>query len=465
MDSVAAIASNGNYVCIPSVPIFDEHDDKNGYFSRDRLQNLADNCNRRAATTGDLSPFGPGHTDDDGAEVNQPFIWGYLTNYHVGQFGPSRLTTLMADFWIKQKIRSVGPDGKLMLWYGPDLFLEYPRRSIELWPKDDVIDWVALLKRTPERDLGLLTFSKKNGKLRYSKDYAMASPTDDPRNFDPTAAPDADQVVDVVPDDAPPPGGSDADGGDDPIPGDGDADGDGDMTPPVDGDGDGDETPLSPEDQATAEKYAKHVFGMGHKDAGTIMRYMKSKYGAECGINGDPARYDAGSAGSVANATNSFIPGDDDDEQVQRMRKRQNDVNNDVTKARYSKQLAAQDARIAALEAENKKLQSEKMHAEWEAELSHMATQFPIDASAELAECKKKRYSRAQFTERMEIIKRYSKASPVNLPRVETMIPRVESSDVSREVEGVSHSAIKSHATQRGIGYDAAKKELIAAKS
>src|SRR5207249_1423516 len=95
--------------------------------------------------------------------------------------------------------------------------LEYakslPHRSIELWPNDSKIDYVAHLRRSPQRDLGILMFSRdshksvvmpwttfketifssrrsivgsmaKSGLLRYSMQSAMAedlmSPTEPP---------------------------------------------------------------------------------------------------------------------------------------------------------------------------------------------------------------------------------------------------------------------------------------------
>src|SRR6185436_10061627 len=77
---------------------------------------------------------------------------GYAMDLRVGQFGPHQKTGILVDYYIEKD--------KLEEWK------TYARgRSIELWPKKKVIDWVASLRKAPQRDLGpvdleLLTFSR-----------------------------------------------------------------------------------------------------------------------------------------------------------------------------------------------------------------------------------------------------------------------------------------------------------------
>lgn len=134
---------------IRDVPVFDEHDeyDQDGKlvrkFDRAALEGIARRCNLREETTGDVSPIGPGHTLRQAKETDQPPIWAYGRNYHVGTFGPENKTAILVDWYVKPQH-----------W---DDVLSYPRRSVELWMKDGIIDWIALLRRTPMRDLGLIT--------------------------------------------------------------------------------------------------------------------------------------------------------------------------------------------------------------------------------------------------------------------------------------------------------------------
>lgn len=149
------ILAGGEHETIPGIPVFDEHDeyDEKGKvvrkFDKKKLAAIAEATNAREAQTGDMALSGPGHTIDGAPETAQPPPWGFYRNFRVGTFGPKKITALLADLVVRK-------DKK-------DEALSYPRRSIELWTKDNVIDWVAHLRRTPERDLGLLAYSKDHG--------------------------------------------------------------------------------------------------------------------------------------------------------------------------------------------------------------------------------------------------------------------------------------------------------------
>lgn len=157
LDALAQFEDESQWKIIPDVPLFDVHQEKNekGEVVRDItpdfLQELADTCNLREEATGDVSPSGAGHLlrDPDGKpvkETDQPAIWAYYRNFHVGEFGPSKKTALLADCYVKPEHY--------------DEYVSYPRRSVELWWKDKIIDWVGALRRTPKRDLGLIVAHK-----------------------------------------------------------------------------------------------------------------------------------------------------------------------------------------------------------------------------------------------------------------------------------------------------------------
>lgn len=149
----------------PRTPVFDEHEETDfggnlARFDRARLEALAAHNNARAVASGDLPPITLGHTVPGLPETAQPPIVGYARDFDVEPFGPSGKLALTCTPCLKKD------QG------GLKLLDTYPRRSIELW-KDGTIDPIALLKRTPRRDLGLTTFRRQGEVIRYERDDIM----------------------------------------------------------------------------------------------------------------------------------------------------------------------------------------------------------------------------------------------------------------------------------------------------
>lgn len=157
------------FVVKPGVPILKTHTYKqktsvNGEprtivreIDENRLNLIVENSNARAAND-DYGLIFLGHTDDDKPEDEQPPIVGYMKDYRVGEWAGK--PCVLADFYIDKARKGEAAS--------------YPRRSAETWyhesdPERNFIDAVSLLKRTPEQDLGLLTFEARNGvKLRFA---------------------------------------------------------------------------------------------------------------------------------------------------------------------------------------------------------------------------------------------------------------------------------------------------------
>jgi hypothetical protein len=94
-----------------------------------------------------------GHTDDDGAEVDQPPIVGYVGGYKFGSHNGQ--PTILGDVFLDRE------------FHPEELVRQFPRRSVEIVGKNKptgFIDSLALLKRSPERDLGLITSIYRNKK-------------------------------------------------------------------------------------------------------------------------------------------------------------------------------------------------------------------------------------------------------------------------------------------------------------
>lgn len=192
---LSELRDSGKYVRIRDVSVFDEHSetyyvDGDGRpclkgdpgakkvvrkFGRKELEQIAARCNARDQK-GSLSPLTFGHTkpaveNADGStepadERKQPKPRGYAATWKVVFDPEEKKHLLKTDFHIS---RSEYPEAKT-----------YPRVSVELWPKQGVIDPIALLRRTPQRDLGQWTYAAASGEavLRYSMESKMAEDTD-----------------------------------------------------------------------------------------------------------------------------------------------------------------------------------------------------------------------------------------------------------------------------------------------
>jgi hypothetical protein len=120
------------------VPVEEELDER-------QLHRICENSRYRSSK-GEYGIVFLGHTDDAGKETDQPPIVGYLSNYEVGTHNGR--PTIVASMYLD---RDSHPSG---------IVRQYPRRSAEiigLAKEDGFIDALALLKRTPERDLGLVS--------------------------------------------------------------------------------------------------------------------------------------------------------------------------------------------------------------------------------------------------------------------------------------------------------------------
>ena len=176
------------FVRHPAVAVFDEHSEpywadartgrevedpaahrraggrlvkKHRRFGRAELERIASNCNRRTAL-GDLCPITLGHTDPDQPdETAQPEIVGYARRFRVGYDRRRGKWMLYADYYIRAD--------------RDDEARTFPRTSVELWPDpgEEIIDPIALIRRTPQRDLGQWVYSRRSNRrvLRYSREF------------------------------------------------------------------------------------------------------------------------------------------------------------------------------------------------------------------------------------------------------------------------------------------------------
>lgn len=157
--------SNGEvYAVFPSVPVFDEHEGRDGtVYDRPLLAKIASNCNMRTADTGDKCPIVGWHTPEDKDPHKMPPVIGWAEDFRVEDFGR---TGTRGCIFSKFKVFAD------QLKY----FLRHPRRSVEIWKgkdaEDRFFDPIAVLgAETPKRDLGLIYSRSEAGDE--SEHYAM----------------------------------------------------------------------------------------------------------------------------------------------------------------------------------------------------------------------------------------------------------------------------------------------------
>ena len=183
------------YVRIERAPLFNphvRHVRRNGKVveeevTSEQLATIAANSQRRFEA-GDPGLLFVGHTNTDKKvpEKHQPPLIGYVGNFQLGQFRGK--PTIIADFFVER------PE--------TDKLKQFPRRSIEIFGKlsdDGYIDAVALLKRAPELDLGIVTYQSEDAPEIYLCDHCQTQLGESESNMDENI-PDAlvDKIVDKV---------------------------------------------------------------------------------------------------------------------------------------------------------------------------------------------------------------------------------------------------------------------------
>ena len=157
------------YIRVDRIPIVDilerkvvKYDD-NGHPHRvteqvdeDQLRRILHNSRLRAKR-GEFGIVFLGHTDDDGPELDQPPVVGYLSDYEEGIH--EGVPTILASMYIdKEACSDIVLHGKQL---NPSAVpRQFPRRSAEIMGIESphaFIDSVGLLKRTPERMLGYVS--------------------------------------------------------------------------------------------------------------------------------------------------------------------------------------------------------------------------------------------------------------------------------------------------------------------
>lgn len=178
-----AVFDDAQFVTIPNVPVFAEHETKctaGKYegrtlsFDYDALLSVCQRCNRRITETGDYPTIVLGHTPPRElvfqGKAKMPPVVGFVGPFRMGHIvmpNGMRRWAILGDFHVfrdkEKKLR------------------EYPRRSAELWLEeryeDMFLDPIALLSaEAPRLDMGLLyAFREQDQGGRLVEIYSAAA--------------------------------------------------------------------------------------------------------------------------------------------------------------------------------------------------------------------------------------------------------------------------------------------------
>lgn len=433
--SVEGILSGPDFVRVPSVEVFVEHElrDKKGNIVRKvdekKLRAIAKTALERYRKTGDLSPFGPGHTYDDEYEIvngkprlvrkfpetQQPPIWGFLgPDAEVKKRADGKMA-LYQSAYVRREIEFQDGDRARKI-PGKQVLAEFPRRSPEYYPGEDRISYLALLRREPKLDMGLTVYAKNFpdctfylgnrfaavapmfGPTRYAMGVDEMVPSNQPLRYEPE--PPAHEPPTEQPTTAGPTNAGGEAGGTAGFPPEG----------------------WTPEHAETAEHYAHHVFGMPHAHAKTLMHHMKAKYGHECGLT-PAAAHGAAMHGTHPGVSQAATPphghgGETTHPEAThhpanpehlRMQKDQETI----AKARYDKRTADLEARLAEMERRAIEATNRETAARYERDLKTLQFQnYDIDLVEEMKFCcpeNQAPISQAAFETHVNQIKRYQR--------------------------------------------------------
>lgn len=170
-----------------NVPVFRAHrrkvkgadgSDREVVVTDDTLRQIARRAERRMKTSGEVPVVTLGHRLQGAAEPeeNQPPVVGYVKAMRVGKFGPGKVVGLLADLYIR-------PED----W---ERARKYPFRSAEYYPNTGECTGVAMLRRDPMLDLGMLAYdnSGRGPCLLYGMEGGDGDDDEDDRKGGPTDA-------------------------------------------------------------------------------------------------------------------------------------------------------------------------------------------------------------------------------------------------------------------------------------
>ncbi len=171
------LADASQWHIIRGVPVFDVHVRSDGgtepvRVGADELERIVARARFRREHKRVVPVIQIGHTRPKEPEPNQPDIVGFADHWREGTFD-GKPCLLVDEFYEKAEVPQL---------FHPDGRAKYPFRSVEYDPRRHEVTRLAVLKRDPERDLGLV-YGRCGGVVFYSRsqDMPLADPTMQPQ--------------------------------------------------------------------------------------------------------------------------------------------------------------------------------------------------------------------------------------------------------------------------------------------
>lgn len=366
---------------VDNVPIFGKHTKKkkapDGTWHTvkvedEDLEEIGDACDEMEAK-GNLPVITPGHRNLDPkvSEEDQPAPWGYMRWLRPGFYKApdgKQIKTLLCTQYISKTARD--KFGKPV----SQAARTFPFRSVDYYADTHEITGLALLRRDPELDLGLISYGKPGRPFfLYASENPMAGEA-----IPPTKPPSVD------------------------------AKRGGEM----------EDDELSPDEAGTAMRYVKHY--ERHHPA---FKYMCDRYTAEQGGEGGAAGGDITPSSGDAIPEKS-MPEKPTDGAPPKMPKEPKDVEhmqrNGMTVEQYhrelqirDKRIEAQDRRLAALESRTQAAETASRLAQYQVELERLQVNesLEFDLADEMIEVQNK--TPEQFQAHLKRLRKICKPAPV----------------------------------------------------
>lgn len=175
-----------------NIPIFEPHQrlDKDGAVlfevTEADLPEIASAIRAMRDSQGVVPVITEGHRSPGLAEKDMPAELGFIPEVRVGTYGPDKRPAVLGDHYFRKD-----------RW---DRAREYRFRSAEYYPRSKRISGVALLKRDPMLNMGMVALSTNEPCYHYSlESYSMDTPGTPPAAPAAPAAPQAKPVLESDP--------------------------------------------------------------------------------------------------------------------------------------------------------------------------------------------------------------------------------------------------------------------------
>lgn len=177
--SLKLLDDPSRWIVVKRVPVFCAHrrkvknketgEEKEIVVTDDDLHEIAANARALERDSGGVPGLWLGHRkpDPNAPETEQPPLVGFSRNWTVGKWGPRHKLGVLVDLCYDRRH-----------WHEAK---KYPYRSAEFYGNTNEVTGVALLKRDPQLDMGMILNARDGEPIFYAADPTEPPPKPDPK--------------------------------------------------------------------------------------------------------------------------------------------------------------------------------------------------------------------------------------------------------------------------------------------